>query len=531
LAKARALLSAALARIRVHEDLEARSMTCNADLVVIGGGIAGIEAALLAAQAGRKVTIVEKEISLGGAVIRTDEVAPSMECAPCMLAPRLSDVRDNRNITVITGAEVTDILGFFGNFTVKATRKARYVTAACIGCEACFEPCPVSVPSAFHLGMGNRKAVYTAFPGSVPAAAAIDDSCCLRFKGQACDECVKACAFNAVNFDDKPEALSVSCGAVILAVGHASPVAGALAGFPLGDRVLTMERFERLAASNGPTGGDIRVAGGPVSSVAVVHCAGSLCEGGLDYCSGLCCMTAMKAGELFRKKIPGGKVTHIHDRLVLPFPGAEKLFRRREEEGAVFVKTGRLCDVRISETGGACEVRGADFGAVRADLVVLATGLGPAADGAALAGLIGLDLDERGFFKPDHPLIRPAVTSIPGIFMAGTCMSPCTVGEAVGRGRAAAGEALSLLREGKAIELESMTSHIDGEACAGCKLCIAVCPYKAITFDSVKKISVVNEAICRGCGTCAAACGGKAAHARHFTNRQIVAEIQGVLNG
>ncbi len=528
--KAKSLVNAAIKRVLTHVDLEKRSMTCSTDIVVIGGGIAGIEAALMAAEAGRTVTIIEKEISLGGTVIKTDEVAPSMECAPCMLAPRLSAVRENKNITVITNAEVRDVLGFFGNFTIKVLRKARYVTDACIGCEACFETCPVSVPSSFHLGLGNRKAIYTEFPGSVPAAAAIDETACLRLQGKPCDECVKACGFNAVNFNDKPENIQVKAGAVIIAIGHNTPKTEALLRFPLGERVITMDEFERLAASNGPTGGEVRTSKGVPASIAVVHCAGSLSSGGLDYCSGICCMNSMKAGELFRKKNPGGKVTHIHDRLVFPFPAAESFYHRQREEGATFIKTASLSALSIEEKNGTMTVTGKDFPQITADLIVLSHGMGPAKDTRELGSIASLETDSHGYYKPDHPLLRAMATGLSGIYMAGSCVSPCSISEAVMRARAAAGDAMSMLVEGKNIELESMTSYIDGQLCAGCKLCIAVCPYKAISYDNEKKISVINEAICRGCGTCAAACGANAAHARHYTNKQIYAEIEGVLH-
>jgi heterodisulfide reductase subunit A len=533
--KARILINAALNRSRTHVDLEARTMDVRTDMVIIGGGIAGIEAALTAAEAGRKVTIIEKKISLGGSVIETEEVAPSMECAPCLLAPRLSLLRENKNITVISNAEVTDVLGFFGNFSVKGKRRVRYVTEACIGCEACFETCPVSVPSAFHKGMGGRKAIYTAFPGSVPAAAAIDPQSCLRLNGTPCNACVEACAFNAINFDDTEESFEIPAGAVIMATGHAGPPAGALKRFGVDPaaNILTMEQFERIAASNGPTAGEIKLADGRVpTSLAVIHCAGSLDPNGLEYCSGICCTNALKAGELFRKKT--GKevaVTNIHDRLVFPSAAAEKFYQQQRHEGTTFVASDDLSSITITRKNNRLAVNGKNMAPVEVDMVVLSTGMGPGKDSASLAELIGLDVDKSGFYKADNPLLNAIGASIPGIYAAGSCASPCDVPTAITRGRAAAGDALSRLVEGRRIALEVMTSCIDENICGGCKLCITVCPYRAISYDPAKKISIVNEAICRGCGTCAAACGSGAATAKHFTNKQIYAEIKGVLHG
>lgn len=533
LAKAEALVLAGLRRAQMHEDLTAQSMECSTDVVVIGGGIAGVETALMLARAGRKVTIIERDISLGGKVITTEEVAPAMECAPCLLAPRLSEIRDNKDITVISNAEVTAVLGFFGNFTVKVNRHSRSVTPSCIGCEACFEVCPVSVPSSFHLKMGNRKAVYTAFPGSVPAAAVIDRAACKHFIDDSCSACKDACPFGAIDFDDKDEVVEIQAGAVVLATGSGDPDVSTLYGnklWPAGN-ILTMPQFERLASSNGPTGGEIRRGdGSEVKSIAVIHCAGSLRHDGLEYCSGICCTNAFKAGELFRKKVPTGSVTNIHDRLVMAGPAQQKFFDEQVAEGTVLLRTDDTSAVTIREQNGKVIITAPGHSPIDADMVVLSTGMGPSDSAAELAELTSVDRSSSGFFRPGHSLLQATGSSLDGIYLAGACASPCDVATAITRGQSAAGDILSKLIPGRKLELELMTSYIDGELCAGCKMCIAVCPYKAISFNGEKAISVVNEAICRGCGTCAATCPGSAAHARHFTNRQMNAELKGVLD-
>lgn len=532
--KAAALIEALVRRSRVQETLEARSMECNTDLVVIGGGIAGIEAALAAAEAGRKVTLIEREISLGGALIKTEEIAPAMECAPCLLAPRLGAVRENKNIRVVSNAEVTAVLGFFGNFKVRVTRKARYIKDSCIGCEACFEACPVSVKSAFHLGLGTHKAVYTAFPGSVPAAAAIDASACRHFTDGSCDACVKACPFQAVDFYDKDEKLEFEAGAVIAAAGSESPVPVDAERYGLGrlDNVITLAEFERLASSNGPTGGEVRLKnGGAPGIVAVIHCAGSLTPKGLPYCSGICCMLAAKAGDLLRKKAAGTRIFNLHNRLVFDGPVAGEFYRRQVHEGTAFVRVDDLSSIRVRNQDNRLLVTASGMDPLMADLVVLATGFAPVAGSRELAALLNVERDAYGFFKPDHPVLNAMGLSLDGIYSAGSCASPCNAGDAVVRARAAAGSVLSRLVPGRRIELESCTSVIDETLCSGCKLCIASCPYQAVAFDAAKKVSVINEALCRGCGTCVAGCPGGASKARHFTDRQINAEIDGVLHG
>lgn len=532
--KAKALISAALQRSILYEPLTQQFTDCRTDVVVIGGGIAGIEAALCAAASGRKVTIFEREISLGGSVIKTEEIAPAMECAPCLLAPRLAAVRENKNITVVTNAEVKKVLGFFGNFTVTATKKARYITDACIGCEACFEVCPVSTKSSFHLGLGNRKAVYTAFPGSVPAAAVIDNNSCKHFIDGSCDACIAACPFNAIDFKQEDVEVRVEAGAVILAVGTETPDLTALPnlGYGLITDVYTMPEFERLASSNGPTGGEIRKRdGSQPSSVAVLHCAGSLCESAVSYCSGICCVNACKAGDLSRKKVPGVKVFNIHDRLVFTSPEAEHYFHEQQHAGTSFIHSADLSSVAIVKDGSQIKISGNDFDPIKVDMVILSTGSTHANGTDVLSEMTQARLNNYGFFKPDHQFLHTTGTTIDGIYAVGSCVGPCDVGTATARARAAIGDISARLVSGRKIELELMPSRIDTEVCAGCKLCISVCPYSAISYDAEKHISTINEAICRGCGTCAATCPGSAITAVHFTNSQIEAEITGVING
>ena len=388
--------------------------------------------------------------------------------------------------------------------------------------------------SAFHLGLGQHKAVYTAFPGSVPAAAAIDRDACLHFTDGSCDACVGACPFNSIDFAERDEDLEIRAGAVIVATGHdtVDPSGIGRLGFGTIDDVYVMPQFERIASSNGPYGGEIRLRDGrKPESLAVVHCVGSLCEDGLPYCSGVCCMLAAKAGELFRKKVPGATVTSIHDRLVFDGPAAGAFLRRQVEEGTRFVRVADLSSVSVERTPQGIRVSAQGMAPVTVDMVVLATGLIAHSTSTALAGLCNTEVDEFGFLKPDHGVLHATGTTIDGIYAAGCASSPCDSATAVSRAHAAAGHALSRLVPGRRIELEVLTSAIDAERCAGCRMCIAVCPYKAIAYDPEKAVSAVTEAICRGCGTCVATCPGGAASAKHFTDTQIYAELGGVLHG
>ncbi|MFC1586385.1 4Fe-4S dicluster domain-containing protein [Fibrobacterota bacterium] len=531
--KAKSLIHAAFRRVAYHQDLEPNQIECLTDIVVIGGGLAGMEAAIMAARAGRKVTIIDREISLGGQIIQVEEVAPNMECAPCLLAPRLSEIKDHENITVVSNAEVTDVLGFFGNFTVKAKKKARYVNETCIGCEECFAACPVSVKSDFHLGLGERKAIHTLFPGSVPAMAVIDKKNCTYFKDSSCDACVKACPFQSIDFEEKDQELEIQAGSVIIATGYGmvDPAVLEPLGYGSIENVYLMGEFERLSSSNGPTGGEIKLRnGGKPRSAAIIHCAGSLSEKGLPYCSGTCCVLADKAGALLRHQNPDMEVYNIHGPLVYSDPEEQAFHHKQVEAGSRYVGTDDLASIVVKALDGGIEISGGGMEAVTVDMVVLSTGMAPAPGAEALAEMLNIERDARGFFKADHAILHATGSTLDGINLAGCCASPCNAAASVTRAQAAAGDALSRLIPGRKIDLEVMTCYIDPDVCAGCKLCISVCPYKAVSFDEEKNISAVNEAICRGCGTCAASCPSLAAAAKHYTNEQIYAEIGGTLH-
>jgi heterodisulfide reductase subunit A len=295
--------------------------------------------------------------------------------------------------------------------------------------------------------------------------------------------------------------------------------------------VHTLSEFERIASSNGPYSGNIQCADGrPVTSLAVIHCVGSLTNTGVPYCSGICCMTAMKAGELLRKKLPGAVVVNIHDRLTLCNPDAEVFFKRQAAEGTQFIKTDDLRAITVEQQGKGLRVSGAGFQPFSVDMVVLATATVPDEAMPRLSALLNTETSGNGFFKPDHQILHATGTTIDGIYAAGSCASPCDIPAAITRAQAAAGDAIARLAPGRSIELEVMTSCIDENKCAGCKLCISLCPYKAIVFDKGKRQSVINEAICRGCGTCVAGCPGGAARAKHFTDNQLIAEMEGVLH-
>lgn len=531
--KAIQLIRAALTRVKYSEELTQPTMKILSDILIIGGGIAGIKTALTLSKAGRKVYLVEKDISIGGSIIKSEEIAPNMECAPCLIAPLLSAVRDDPNIEVITNAEVEEVVGFFGNFTVTVRKKARFVEDTCVGCEECFEVCPVSVKNDFHYKLGDRKAVYTLFAGSVPAAAVIDSESCRHFTEVTCEECKSVCPFQSINFEQEDEVLSIKTGSIVLATGlsNYNPSGIENLGYNKLDNVFTSYEFERLSSSNGPTESSIVLKNGEVpESAAVIHCAGSLSENGLAYCSKVCCLNALKAGALLKAQNKEIQIYNIHNDIVLNNPKEFEFLKEQKNMGTSFIHCTDLASIKLEKDNGRIRISGKGFENITVDMAVLSTGLLPPENTGELAARLNIDLDNYNFFIPDHELLHSTGTVLDGIYAAGCAVTPCNIPESVTQGQAVAGDILSKLIPGREIELEIMTSVIDESKCAGCKLCITVCPFKAIIFDKEKMVSVVNEAICRGCGTCTAACPSNASTAKHFSDNEIYAEIGGILH-
>ncbi|MHC4870630.1 MAG: 4Fe-4S dicluster domain-containing protein [Planctomycetota bacterium] len=528
--KAKKLIRAAVKRSVIYEDLVQQKMEVLTDVLVVGGGIAGVEAALTAARAGRKVTIVEKEISLGGAVIKTEEIAPNMECSPCLLAPELAEVNDNPDINVITNAELLEVKGFYGNFEATILKKARFIEDSCIGCETCFEVCPVEVKSDFLMGLGNRKAVYTLFPGSVPAAAVIDKENCRHFNNGSCTECEKVCPFKSVNFEQQDEEIDLKFGAIVIATGYGLNSGERLKELGYGeiDNVYTLAEFERIASSNGPYGGDIKLKNGEKpETVAVIY--SSAAEN--KPTSPVLFTAGIKVADYIYKQIPQAKVYNIFSDLTVTNSKTEEFMHEQQEKGAVYLKCPDMTTVRTRAKGHLIVVKGKKIPKVKADMVIVINEMTAAAGTEQLAEMLTVDLGADGFYKSGHDLIGQTRATLDGIYLAGCAAGPCDVAESVTRSQAAVGDILSKLVPGREIDLEIMTAEIDSEKCGGCKMCIVTCPYNAISFDEEENISKVNEAICRGCGTCVATCASGSAKARHFTDEQIYAEIGGLLNG
>ncbi len=540
--KAARYIRSAIRRVQLHEPLEKKEIDICTDVLVIGAGPAGLKAALGIAGSGRKVVLVEKSPVIGGMPVRYEELFPGMECGPCMLEPIMGDVLHGEyaeNIELLTMAEVTGVVGSYGNFVAKISQRPRYVDLqACIGCAECIEPCPVSAKNAFNYDLNERRAVSFPFAGALPNAPFIDEKLCIALQGGECRKCQEACPVEgAILLNEAPKLFERNIGAIIVAVGSDLYDCTVLPNLGYGrlGNVYTSNEFERLMASNGPTDGEIRTtAGSAPSSVAIVHCVGSLDPNHKEYCSGICCQYAFKFNHLIEKKLPGTAIYHFFKELAIPGKEDFTLYKHaRSNPQATFIRYGDIQDLSVAEDEAGQMVAYRDLsgksGNVRADMVVLCPAVIPAAGSGELGAVLETVQDRFGFFEELHGRLDAGQSKIKGIFLAGTCQAPMDIQKTMNQGMAAAGYILSGLVAGRKLEIQPVNAEVDAERCSGCRVCISVCPYKAISFDEENTVAVVNDVLCQGCGTCVAACPGAAISGNHFTNAEILAEIDEVL--
>jgi len=535
--KAKVMLKGAVRRVIHHEPLEKKEIECVPDVLVVGAGVAGIGAALTLAQKNRKVYLIERLPSIGGKVARYEDLFPNLECASCVLEPELDEVFHKENIQILTCCEVEEVLGFFGNFTVKIREKARFVDVdACIGCGACFDACPVKVVNEFNEGLDERKAIYIPYPGALPNVAVIDRGGCVRFNGGECNACQLSCPFGAIHYDAVEKIHELKVGAVVLATGFDlfDPKRAPQYGYGKFDNIYTSLEFERITNSDGPTGGKIQLKDGRApQSVAIIHCVGSRSERHNEYCSGICCMYSLKFAHLLKDKLPEVKISQFYSDLCLPAKDNQRFLSDLFKKGIELVrlKAAESIEITKKEEKLLVTYKGIFGKEEKAafDMVILSPAVEPTQDATKIARLFDISQDEYGFFAEEHNKLAPVSTSTEGIFIAGCAQGPRDIQSSVAQGQAAAGRILSRLIPGERVELAVTTAKVDEELCGGCRLCMGLCPFKAITFDEEGRHLRINEVLCRGCGVCGATCPSGAIRSKHFTEKQIFEEIRGLL--
>jgi heterodisulfide reductase subunit A len=539
--KAKAIISGGVARVIHHVPLEPLHVPIHPATLIVGAGIAGIQAALEIADAGFPVYLVEREPSIGGHMAQFDKTFPTLDCSACILTPKMVDVGNHPNITLLTYSEVQKVDGYVGNFAVTIKKRARYIkTEDCTGCGICWEKCPKKViDDKFEAGLGYRKAVYTPFPQAVPKYPVIDDINCTYYIKGTCKACEKFCPTNAIDFNQKDEIITVEVGNIILATGWDLFDARRVPNYGYGRlaNVFTNMEFERLSNSAGPTGGNIVLRDGKTTpkSVGIIHCVGSRDKNYNNYCSAICCMQSLKFAHLVHEKT-GATVYNFYIDIRTPAKAYDEFYQRIIEEGTLFVR-GKVAEVtdaaRNPGEEGKLIVQVEDtlVGKQRripVDMVVLSAGLEPRFDSKAVAKTFGISCSADGWFIERHPKLDPVATMTEGVYIAGCVQGPKDIPASVVQGAAAAARILGKIQQ-KEIALEPVRATINEEQCSGCRICNTLCPFNAILFHEDKKVSEVNPALCQGCGTCVAACPAGAISGTGFSNEQILSQIDGLL--
>jgi len=530
--KAMALVAAGVRRVAHRNALDTKWAPVNRDTLVVGGGIAGIQAALEIASSEHKVYLVEREPGIGGRMAQLDKTFPNLDSAADILTSRMELVQSNAHLKLMTYSEVVEVSGYIGNFKVKIKKKARYVDETkCNGCGICWEKCPVDVDSEFNLGLSKRKAVYTPFPQAIPNIPVIDTEHCTHFLKDECGACEEACPTKAINFEQEEETIEVEVGAIVVASGYDvfDPTPMSQYGYRRFDNVITSFEFERVCSSTGPTEGNIVLKDGSTpKSVAIVHCVGSRDENYHEYCSRVCCVYGLKHAQLIKERT-GAEVYQMYIDMRCFGKGHEEFYKRTSEAGVNFIrgKVAQVTDIALEdEEKGKLIVVCEDtlLGSmirVPVDMVILSVAMEPRSDTDEVARLFLLGRSADGFFMERHPKLDPVGTMIDGVYAVGCCQGPKDIPDTISQATGAAARALALISKGR-VEMEAATAFVDEEVCSGCGYCEAVCAYSAIEINPRSKVAKVNEALCKGCGACTVNCPSKAMQLKNFTAKQLM---------
>jgi len=550
--KAIILARAAVAKVLLNAPLTPGESPVVKRALVIGGGIAGIQTALDIADAGFEVDIVEKEPTIGGKMTQLDKTFPTLDCAACILTPKMVDCAQHEKITIHSYSEVDSVSGFVGNFTVKIRKKARYVDEVkCTGCGVCTEKCPMKkVPDAFNLGLNNRRAIYIPFAQAVPKVATIDADYCNMLKNGKCGVCAKVCGAGAIDYKQQDTYVEEKYGAIVVATGFNPIKLDKYDEFAYNQSpdVVTSLEFERITNAAGPTAGKLlRPSDGKHPHTLVfVQCVGSRCdaenEKGKQYCSKICCMYTAKHAMLTREKYPDTDVYVFYIDVRTPGKNFDEFYRRAVEEYGVHYIKGMVGKV-APQADGSLMVQASDLIAgeqlhIKADMVVLAAAIEPDKSARPLATMLTASMDTNDFFTEAHPKLRPVESPTAGIFLSGACQGPKDIPETVSQAGAAAAKVIGLLAKDK-LTCNPCVAHADELMCNGCSSCEKVCPYGAITYSdkefrmpdrttAIRRVASVNEAVCQGCGACTVACPSGAMDLKGFSNKQIMAEVDAI---
>ena len=534
--KAKEIVKMAVAKARLLRPLDPIEVPVINKAMVLGGGIAGINAALDLAEMGFKVYLVEKKESIGGHMAQLDKTFPTLDCSICIEGPKMVDVARHPNIEIISFADLLSVEGYVGNFKVRIRKNPRYVIEEnCTGCGECRDVCPIEYPNEWDMNMGVRKAISVPFDQAVPLVYTINKDYCIE-----CYKCVDACGERqAIDFSQEPEEIELEVGAIIVATGYDIyiPEEGNVYGYGKYSNVITSLEFERLILAAGPTGGHvIRASDGKRPKVvAFIQCVGSRDVNKYPYCSGFCCMYTLKHTIQLKEHYGDDVEVYVfYMDMRSNFKGYEEFYTRAREMGVNFIR-GRVS--RIFETPEKNLIIRAEDTLLgepielEAEMVVLATAAIPAKGAEEVSRILNVTRGTDGFFMESHPKLKPIDTAVDGIFLAGACQGPKDIPYSVSQGSGAAARAATLLSK-PSVKIEPIIAVVDPEKCRNtrvkCGICAKKCPYGAIVAEEGKPAEV-RAAMCHGCGTCVAECPADAITQMHFTDEQIFAQIRAAL--
>ena len=547
--KAVILVRTAIAKVKLNAPLMSGESPVVKRALVIGGGIAGIQAALDIADAGFEVDIVEKNATIGGRMAQLDKTFPTLDCSACILTPKMVDCAQHEKIDILTYSEVEEVKGFVGNFNVKIRRKARYVDETkCTGCKICMEKCPSKKGlNEFNMNLNTRPAIYIPFAQAIPNVAVIDPEQCIKLKTGKCGICQKFCGVGAIDYEQKDTFVERDYGAIVVATGFKPINLDAFNEYGYNDNkdVITSLELERLMNAAGPTNGVLlRPSDGEHPKVVTfIQCVGSRDTSGCGkpYCSKICCMYTAKHAMMIREKYPDTEVHVFYIDVRTPGKNYDEFYRRAVEQYGVDYIKGMVG--KVYNENGKLMVQGSNLIdneqiTIESDLVVLAAAIEPEPSVRKVATLLTASIDTNNFLTESHAKLRPVESPTAGVYLAGVCQGPKDIPETVSQASACAAKVIGLLVKDK-LKTNACIAIPDETMCNGCSQCANVCAYGAITYvdkefrlgggkTEIRRVANVNPAVCQGCGACTVTCPSGAMDLKGFSSKQIMAEVEAI---